>query len=119
MKRLTTKWAKKNKLSNLLLLEAIQDLKSGLSTADLGQHLFKVRVKREHSGKSSGYRTIILYKKDDKAIFIHGFGKNEKENMDKEELNYFKKLGQTFLKMDSEQLETVIKNQFLFNLEEE
>ncbi|MBT9437977.1 MAG: type II toxin-antitoxin system RelE/ParE family toxin [Desulfobacterales bacterium] len=79
MKRLTTKWfkkwSKKVQLSNQNLLDAINDLEAGLSTADLGNHLFKVRVKREHSGKSSGYRTIIVFKADDIAIFLFGFGK--------------------------------------------
>ncbi len=62
MKKLSTKWSKKAKLSNQNLLDAINDLETGLSTADLGNHLFKVRIKREHSGKSSGFRTIILLK---------------------------------------------------------
>ena len=93
MKRLTTKWfkkwSKKVKVSNQNLLDAINDLEAGLSTVDLGNHLFKVRVKREHSGKSSGYRTIIVFKAEDMAIFLFGFGKNEKENINKNELQYF------------------------------
>ena len=87
MKRLLTKWfkkwSKKVKLSNQNLLDVITALEEGLSTADLGHHLFKVRVKREHAGKSSGFRTLILFKADDRAIFLFGFGKNEKENIDK------------------------------------
>lgn len=45
------------------MLEAIENLESGLSTADIGSHLYKFRVKRAHSGKSSGFRTIIVFKK--------------------------------------------------------
>ncbi len=122
MKRLSTKWfqkwSKKVKLNKLNLLDAISDLEEGLSTADLGSNLFKVRVKREHSGKSSGFRTIILFKADDRAIFLFGFGKNEKENIDKNELQYFKKLGKDLLSLDSKQLETAISKEVLFNLED-
>ena len=79
MKRLSTKWfkkwSKKVKLTNQDLLEAIKNLEDGLSTTDIGSHLFKVRVKREHSGKSSGFRTIIVYQENDKAIFLYGFGR--------------------------------------------
>ncbi|MBU0463886.1 MAG: type II toxin-antitoxin system RelE/ParE family toxin, partial [Proteobacteria bacterium] len=60
MKKLSSKWfkkwSKKAKLSNQILLDAIITLEAGLSTVDLGHHLFKVRVKREHSGKSSAFR---------------------------------------------------------------
>lgn len=123
MKRLSTKWfkkwSKKVKLTNDDLLVAISDLEDGLSTIDLGSHLFKVRVKREHSGKSSGFRTIIVYQEGEKAIFLYGFGKNEKENIDKAELQYFKKLGNDLLALDSEELEESIEQKILFDLEGE
>ena len=123
MKRLSTKWfkkwSKKVKLANDDLLGAISDLEDRLSTTDLGSHLFKVRVKREHSGKSSGFRTIIVYQENEKAIFLYGFGKNEKENIDKSELQYFKKLGDDLLALNSEQLEESIGQKILFDLEGE
>ena len=56
------KWARKANLNNESMLTAIKDLESGLSTVDLGNHLYKVRMKREHGGKSSGFRTIIVYR---------------------------------------------------------
>jgi len=123
MKKLSTKWfkkwSKKVKLTKGDLLVAISDLEGGLSTTDLGSHLFKVRVKREHSGKSSGFRTIIVYQEYEKAIFLYGFGKNEKENIDKTELQYFKKLGNDLLALNSEELEEPIGQKILFDLEEE
>ncbi len=121
MKRISTRWFKKwsktVNLTNRDLLEAIENLEDGLSTANLGSHLFKVRVKREHSGKSSGFRTIIVYKENDRAIFLYGFGKNEKQNIGKAELLYFKKLGNDLLALNSEQLEQSMKQKILFDLE--
>lgn len=77
MKTLTTKWFKKwsskAALSRQDLLETIENLESGLSAVDLGGNLFKVRVNRKHSGKSSGFRTIIGYKSGDKAVFYLRF----------------------------------------------
>jgi hypothetical protein len=122
MKKLSTKWfkkwSKKVKLTNDALLEAIDDLEDGASTTDLGSHLYKVRVSREHSGKSSGFRTIIIYQENEKAIFLYGFGKNEKQNISKAELQYFKKLGNDLLALNAEQLEEVIGQKILFDLEE-
>ncbi len=121
MRKLSTKWfkkwSKKANLSNHALLDAIRNLEAGLSASDLGGNLFKVRVKREHSGKSSGFRTIIAYKSDKKAVFLYGFGKNEKENIDKFELQYFKKLGHDLLSLDSVQLELALSRKILFDLE--
>jgi len=122
MKKLSTKWfkkwSKKIDLNNHELLESIKDLEAGLSTADLGSNLYKVRVKREHSGKSSGFRTIIVYKRNDRAIFLYGFGKNEKENIDQKELRYFKKLGRDLLALSLDQLKQSLEQKVLFDLEE-
>jgi hypothetical protein len=123
MDKLTTKWfnkwAKKSKLKDKDLLETIENLKDGLSTADLGSNLFKVRVKRENSGKSSGFRTIVVYKESERAIFLYGFGKNEKENITKTELLYFKKLGNDFLALSPNEIKQLIENMSLFNVEVE
>ena len=123
MEKLTTKWfkkwAKKSKLKDKNLLETIENLKDGLSTADLGSNLFKVRVKRENSGKSSGFRTIVVYKENERAIFLYGFGKNEKENITKTELLYFKKLGNDFLALSPNEIKQLIENMSLFNIEVE
>ena len=122
MNKLSTKWfnrwSKKVKLSNQNLLDAIIDLEAGLSTVDLGGHLFKVRVKGKHSGKSSSYRTIIAFKTEDIAIFLFGFRKNEKDNISKNELQYFKKLADDLLSLNSKQLLKAISTKVLFNLED-
>lgn len=123
MKKLSTKWfnkwSKKANLNKKNLLAAIENLENVLSTADLGGNIYKVRVKRANKGKSSGFRTIVVYKKGDRAIFLYGFGKNEKDNIDKTELQYFKKLGKDLLSLEFVQLEQSIKQEILFDLEVE
>ncbi len=123
VKKLSTKWfkkwAKNADLSNQTLVKAIKNLEMGLSAPSLGNHLYKVRIKREHSGKSSGFRTIIVYKENDRAIYLYGFGKNEKENIDKVELKYFKKLGKDLLELTSDQLKKYVVREILFDLEVE
>ena len=121
MEKLSTKWfkkwSKKANLSDQNMLEAITNLENSLSVADLGGNLYKVRVKRAGKGKSSGFRTIVVYKKEDRAIFLYGFGKNEKGNIDKSELQYFKKLGKDLLSLNLVQLKQSIEQGILFNLE--
>ena len=122
MRKLTTRWfrrwSRKANLSDEVLLKAISDLENGVSTANLGGHLFKIRVKREGSGKRSGFRTIVVFKKNDRAIFLYGFGKNEKENIDQNELNFFKKLGSDLLSLNDFQLCKAINDKILSDLED-
>ncbi len=121
MKILSTKWFKKwyqkVNLSNQDLIKAINNLENRLSSANLGNYLFKIRVKRQDSGKSAGFRTIVIYQKNDKAIFIYGFGKNEKSNFTKSEFQYFKRLAYDFSVLKNEQLEQLVKQKRLFDIE--
>jgi hypothetical protein len=75
-------------------------------------------VKREGQGKSSGYRTIVVFRKGKRAIFLYGFAKNERGNISDKELYYFQKLGSDLLKLNSSQLRKAIENEVLFDLEE-
>ena len=123
MKKLCTKWfrkwARKSKLSDNSLLESIENLENGLSVVDLGGNVYKVRIQRQGKGKSSGFRTIVVYRVKERVIFLYGFGKNEKSNIDRQELSYFKKLGNDLLALDDEQINNSIKQQILFDLEAE
>ena len=121
MRKLSTKWfnkwAEKANLSNLNLLESIDNLEKGLSVVDLGGSLFKIRVKRADKGKSAGFRTIVVYKKEEKVVFLYGFGKNEKSNINNAELQYFKKLGKDMLALEDKQVLDFIEKHILFDLE--
>ena len=112
------RWARRTDLSSIALNEALVNLENGLSVADLGKNLYKVRVKREGQGKSSGYRTIVVYREKNRAIFLYGFAKNEKENLTSKELDYFQKLGNDLLKLSRSQIEIAIKDNVLFYLED-
>jgi hypothetical protein len=122
MDKLVTKWflrwVRKTDLSSIALNEALVNLENGLSVADLGKNLYKVRVKREGQGKSSGYRTIVVYREKKRAIFLYGFAKNEMENLTSKELHYFQKLGNDLLKLNRSQIEIAIKDNVLFDLED-
>lgn len=60
----------------------------------------------------------MLFIKMEKAIFLYGFGKNEKSNISKTELQYLKKLGQDLLKLNPKEISNSIEKRILFNLDE-
>jgi len=88
---------KKNRISNQKLCDAVAELDDGLYEANLGGSLYKKRIARDGKGKSGGFRSVIAFKSTDKAIFVYGFTKNERANIDKSELAAFKKLAKELL----------------------
>ena len=112
------KWARKNSIPDSSLLEALENLAGDLSTSNLGGGLFKVRTRRKGQGKSGGYRTIIAYKEMDKAIFIYGFSKSERNNLDKDELDSLKKLAKDLLQLSHDEYTRQEKLGNFFRLEE-
>jgi len=118
MKKLKTKWfsrwSKKQKISDAKLFRAIEDMQNNLSSVNLGGGLFKVRVASENAGKSSSYRTIVVYREDDRAVLVYGFIKKEQENLSSDELKSFKTLAKDILKLNDEALTRAIeKNVFV------
>ncbi len=112
------KWSKKIRLSDQNLLNTLDNLEAGLSSSDLGGYLYKVRVQRQHRGKSSGFRTIIVYKAGEIAIFLFGFGKNEMDNISQSELKHLKKLGHDLISLTSTELDSAISKGVLYELED-
>ncbi len=64
----------------------------------LGGGLRKVRVAREHGGKSGGYRTLFVFGGGHVPLFLVGvFAKNEKANLSKTEQAHLVQLAKTLL----------------------
>jgi hypothetical protein len=121
MKELMTKqfskWASNQNIAENELSEAISEVQSGQFEANLGGHLYKKRIAFEGQGKSGSGRTIICYKKDDKAIFIHGFAKNEKTNLSKKELIALKEFSKILLGFSEKEIAIAIENGDLIEVE--
>ena len=106
-----TRFAIKSGISDTALCKAVMDAEQGLIDADLGGGVIKQRVARRGQGKSGGFRTMILFKAGTRAFFVHGFAKNERDNINDDELTAFKKLAEKMLNYkDTELTEAVNKN---------
>jgi len=105
-----SKWVSSQNIASTGLFEAIKEVESGHFDANLGGHLYKKRVRFEGQGKSGSGRTIIRYKKGNRAIFIHGFAKNEKSNLSKKELNAFKEFSKILLEFSETEITVAIEN---------
>ena len=90
MQVLATKWfakfARRERITDQQLCSAVENAESGLISADLGDGLIKQRIARLGQGKSSGFRVLIAYRTGERAVFVYGFAKNERDNIGTAEL---------------------------------
>lgn len=111
-------WALDAGLSDKALLAAAREVEAGLIDARLGGFLFKKRVAAEGRGKRGGFRTIIGYQHAERFVFLHGFAKNESENITRREQNALKMLCDIYMSADDDTLEAMIKAEKLLEVKE-
>jgi len=97
----------------------VQRAESGLIDADLGGGVVKQRVARPGQGKSGGYRTLILFRRGDRAIFAFGFAKNAQANISKTDLVLLKDAAAEALGWDDEELNRLVASGTLVEIEHE
>ena len=103
------RFARKQKIRDGMLREAILRAEQGLIDSDLGSGVIKQRVARPGQGRSGGYRTLILYRQTHRAFFVYGFAKSQQANISGEEETAFKKAAQHVLALTDEQLSALIQ----------
>src|SRR5262249_38975342 len=103
-----SRFQRRERIADNALVIAVRDSESGLVDADLHGGLIKQRVARPGQGKSGGYRTIIAYRRGDRAVFLYGFAKNEKANLDDDELAYWRRIGRSYLALDEDGIAAAI-----------
>jgi hypothetical protein len=104
------KFARKERITDVMLCEAIRRAESGLIDADLGGGLIKQRVARPGAGKSGGYRTLVLFRIDHRAVFAFGFSKNARANIGADEEAMLKKAAKLVLGLPDEAMSKEVES---------
>src|ERR1700733_12759083 len=116
-----TRWfarfARHERISDASLQEAIERAERGLVDADLGGGLIKQRVARRGQGRSGGYRVIVAYRVRDLAVFLYGFAKSERANIDSSQLATAHKIAAKWLAADSANIKLAIEERELLEVE--
>ncbi len=102
------RFARKERIEDALLCEAIERADRGIVDADLGGHVIKQRVARPGQGRSSGYRTLIAYRSETRAVFLFGFAKNDQDNIDEDELKSLRKAATQMLGWNDEDVTALL-----------
>ena len=95
-------------LADAGLAKAVRNAEEGLVDADLGGGLIKQRVARAGQGKSGGYRTVLAFRRGERSVFLYGFAKNERANIDDDELEALRDLARTYLELDAKKIGAAI-----------
>ena len=102
------RWMRKTELTDAALCEAVREMSQGLIDADLGGGLVKKRVGTAGRGKRGGARTLLATNKNNRWFFVLGFEKNERANIDADELEAMQELAAQLLVRTHEELEVAL-----------
>jgi hypothetical protein len=95
-----SRFARKARLEDSALRQAVANIERGLIDADLGGGVIKQRIARAGGGKSGGFRTIVLFRTQTRAFFVYGFAKSGQDNIRDDELAAFRMLAAELLNYD-------------------
>ena len=112
------KFAAREGISDATLVAAINQANRGQVDADLGGGLIKQRVAREGRGKSGGYRTLVFFRHEERAIFAFGFAKSDKANISTAELKVYKKAAKVVLALTQTQIDIEVREERLFEVDD-
>jgi len=102
------RYQRREKIADEALCEAVDRAERGLIDAVLGQGLVKQRVARPGQGRSGGFRTIIAYRSGERAVFLYGFAKSRKANIDDDDLRDLADFGALLLGLDDDGIEAML-----------
>lgn len=98
------RWARKEGMATASLCAAVREMQAGLFEADLGGGLLKKRIARPGQGKSGGFRTLVATNKGGRWMFVYGFPKSDRSNIDKDEEEALKKLAAHLMSLTAQAL---------------
>jgi hypothetical protein len=110
------KFARKEKISDAMLCEAVERAERGQIDADLGAGLIKQRVARPGAGKSGGFRTLVFFRAETRAVFAFGFAKSDMANLDDAEEAYLKKAAKLVLGFADAQMDAEVAADRMFEV---
>lgn len=114
-----SKRAEKEGITDDDLRAAVSRAERGIIDAELGAFLIKQRVPRQGQGRSGGFRTIIVYQRGNRAVFLHIFAKNARANLTKAETEESRALAGYLTSLDDEALERLASERGWRQIEDE
>ncbi len=108
------RFSRKEGIEESALMEAVDRVVAGQIDANLGGGVLKQRIARPGEGKSGGFRTVLLFRQGERAVFLYGFPKSERDNLQADEEKAFKVAAKYVLALTEAQMSALVeKGDFL------
>ena len=104
------RFARREGIGDRGLCDAVERIGKGLVDADLGGGVLKQRIARPGQGRSGGVRAILVLRQGERAFFLHGFAKSDRENLRRAELRAVRALAGEMLRLDDSELDAMLAN---------
>lgn len=99
------RFARNQRIRDRDLCEVVERTGEGLIDADLGGGVIKQRLARPGQGRSGGFRVLFAFRPQHRAVFIYGFAKNERANIDDKELKTLREIAAAWLAASPQNIE--------------
>lgn len=104
------RFARRERIADATLIGAVRRAEHGLVDADFGGGIVKQRAARVGHGRSGGYRVLLAYRRKTRAVFLFGFAKSERDNIDDGELATLRDIAKGWLQADDRALMGAVTN---------
>ena len=111
------RFVRQNRIPDASLVAAVERAARGLIDADLGGRIIKQRVARPGEGKRGGFRLLIGFGSE-RSVFLFGFAKNERENIEDAELTTLREIAGSFLSASNVKIEQALKDGTLIEVQD-
>jgi hypothetical protein len=116
--KLFARFARKERIEDSALREAVDRAMRGLIDADLGGVL-KQRVARKGQGRSGGFRVLLAMRAKDRTVFVYGFAKNDRANINDDELADLRDVAASWMAADAKKIERALAEGLLMEVPDE
>jgi hypothetical protein len=76
--------------------------------ADLGGGIVKQRVAWQGQGRSGGYRTLIAFRSQTRAVFLFGFAKKDLDNIGEADLRRLRQAAASMLNWTEDEADAMV-----------
>ena len=111
-----SRFADKEGITDSDLIEAVNRLEAGNDDVNLGGGVYKVRVARPGEGKAGGYRVIVFFRSEERAFFVYGFSKSDRDNIDEGDLRVFKERAKDAFSSTDQQIRDQLRKKILIEV---